>query len=209
MAKKRTILGQDPDVLLAMLANLLSWIVSTTFPSYVSSLLPKCDEEETQDEELLNSREKEERARCVAIGRPGGLEQLRVIRLKKGIVTVGYNVTHFCKAPFTPPITESSSIPHDCVIIKNNTFSVNYADCAIRWGLYESAKKFVGYPIVPGFDVAGIIDTVPKNETHFKSGDKVFGVTLFGVSAILATLNRKFANDKKINNNVGKYLSPH
>ena len=34
-------------------------------------------------------------------------------------------------------------------------FSINYADVCIRWGLYESALRFVGWPIVPGFDLAG------------------------------------------------------
>ena len=43
----------------------------------------------------------------------------------------------------------SFELPEDCVVVKNVAFSVNYADCTIRWGLYESAKKFVGYPIVP------------------------------------------------------------
>ena len=34
-------------------------------------------------------------------------------------------------------------------------FSINYADICIRWGLYESALRFVGWPIIPGFDLAG------------------------------------------------------
>ena len=37
---------------------------------------------------------------------------------------------------------------------------VNFADIAIRLGLYESAKKFVGWPITPGFETAGVIDAV-------------------------------------------------
>ena len=35
---------------------------------------------------------------------------------------------------------------------------VNFADIAIRLGLYESAKKYVGWPITPGFETAGVID---------------------------------------------------
>ena len=178
--KKFTILGQDAQVLLAMLANILSWIVTKTLPSFLPNLLPTCDEEETSTN--ICEEEMNQRTKCVSIGRPGGLEQLRVVILKKGIATVGYNVTHFCKSPFTPSIREDfSDVPNDCVILRNKNFSVNYADCAIRWGLYESANRFVGWPIVPGFDVAGIIEHVDEsNNDGFKKGDKVFGVTLFG-----------------------------
>ena len=47
---------------------------------------------------------------------------------------------------------------------------VNYADCVIRMGLYSSAKEFVGWPITPGFEVAG----------RTARGEAVIGVTLFG-----------------------------
>jgi synaptic vesicle membrane protein VAT-1 len=58
-------------------------------------------------------------------------------------------------------------------------FSINYADCCIRWGLYESAKQFVGWPIVPGFDIAGVISDKFVSE-KWKPGDRVMGCTLFG-----------------------------
>lgn len=45
---------------------------------------------------------------------------------------------------------------------------VNYADCIVRMGHYEAARKL--YPITPGFEFAG--------ETE--SGRKVFGITRFG-----------------------------
>ena len=32
------------------------------------------------------------------------------------------------------------------VIVRVSFFGVNYADVCVRWGLYESAKKFVGRP---------------------------------------------------------------
>ena len=148
--KKWTILGQDPEVLKALWANVLSWFVSRFVPSLLPKLLPSCQEEEEED--MLNgSRMMEEedkrRTKCVSIGRPGGLEQLRVITLKDGIVTIGYNVKHVCLPPFTPAHV---AVPSDCILLDNKCFSVNYADCTIRWGLYESAKRFVGWPIVPG-----------------------------------------------------------
>jgi len=167
--KKQTILGQDPEILKAMLANLLSWLVSKMFPFLLSTLLPHCSEEE-EEEEMTTVSTNSTKTKCVSIGRPGGLEQLRVVTLKDGIATCGYNVKHFCLPPFTPPIPSISNsntnnanvdvnssidIPADCLVLKNKCFSVNYADCSIRWGLYESANRFVGWPIVPGFDVAG------------------------------------------------------
>lgn len=57
---------------------------------------------------------------------------------------------------------------------------VNYADCAVRWGLYESAKRFVGYPITPGFEVAGTIAALGADVTGWQVGDPVFAVSFFG-----------------------------
>jgi synaptic vesicle membrane protein VAT-1 len=56
---------------------------------------------------------------------------------------------------------------------------VNYADCVIRMGLYESAKKLVGWPITPGFEVAGVVDGVGAGVTDLKAGDAVLALTLF------------------------------
>jgi len=179
--QKLTIFGQDPEIIKAALSNVLSWIVTTFFPRLLPKLLSPC----AQEDVLCSD---ETRTKCVSIGRPGGMEQLRVITLKPDIMTVGYNLKHFCEPPFTTQISNNSEIPSDCVVIKNEYFSVNYADCTIRWGLYESAKKFVGWPIVPGFDIAGRIEAIPSkinandesNTGSFQVGDLVFGCTLFG-----------------------------
>ena len=179
--EKVTILGQDPDILMAMLANLLSWFISTFVPFLSPRLVPLGEQEELLDcKKGGENEEKNSRTKCISIGRPGGLEQLRMLQLKKNVCTVGYNLRKFCLPPYTPPITSSSTIPSDCIVLRNKCFSVNYADCTIRWGLYESAKKFVGWPIVPGFDVAGEIEMVGESVTEFKPGDKVYGCTLFG-----------------------------
>ena len=166
MAKKKwTILGQDPDVLLAIWANLVSWFISTFFPSLLSQLLPSCDQEDKSPSTL-------DQTRCISIGRPGGLEQLRLVTLKPHFCTKGYNLIN------GTPFVAIDQIPtKDCLIVRNHAFSVNYADCAIRWGLYESAKTFVGWPIVPGFDFAG---TVEQTCGDFQRGDRVFGCSLFG-----------------------------
>lgn len=177
--QKFTLFGQDPEILKAVFANVVSWIVTNFFPTYLPKLLPPCPQE---DKRILSNTSTDERTKCISIGRAGGAEQLRLIRLKEGIMTLGYNLRHFCKAPFTTKILNDGDIPPDCVVLKNECFSVNYADCTIRWGLYESALRFVGWPIVPGFDVAGRIESIPTTDekNEFEVGDEVFGCTLFG-----------------------------
>ncbi len=69
------------------------------------------------------------------------------------------------------------------VVVEVKASGINYADIIIRWGLYESAKKFVGWPITPGFEYSGIVKSVGAGVTKFKVGDKVFGVSLFNAYA--------------------------
>ncbi len=45
--------------------------------------------------------------------------------------------------------------------------------------MYESALRYVGWPIVPGFDFAGVVEAAGSN-TNFTIGDEVFGFTMFG-----------------------------
>src|SRR5262249_44677274 len=56
---------------------------------------------------------------------------------------------------------------------------VNYADCVVRMGLYESAKVYVGWPITPGFEVSGTVSAVGAGVTTVVVGDDVFAVTRF------------------------------
>ena len=65
------------------------------------------------------------------------------------------------------------------VIVEARGMGVNYADCCVRWGVYESAKKFVGWPITPGFEFAGRVKSIGSGVTKFHVGDSVFGITLF------------------------------
>lgn len=71
----------------------------------------------------------------------------------------------------------------DEVVVDVKATGVNYADIIIRWGLYESAKQFVGWPITPGFEYAGIIRSVGPKVSKYRPGDKVIGVTLFNAYA--------------------------
>ena len=124
-----TILGQDPDILMAALANILSWFVSTFAPSLLPYLLPTSPEEEPLLDATNRSSTNTNQTKCISIGRPGGMEQLRFVTLKDGICTIGYNVRHVSPPPYTP---STFTLPPDCVIIRNKAFSVNYADCTIR-----------------------------------------------------------------------------
>jgi NADPH:quinone reductase-like Zn-dependent oxidoreductase len=60
---------------------------------------------------------------------------------------------------------------------------VNYADVCVRWGIYESAKKYVGWPITPGFEFSGVVSQTGPGVKRFKVGDRVLGVTRFGAYA--------------------------
>ena len=66
------------------------------------------------------------------------------------------------------------------VLIAVKACGVNYADSIVRMGLYASAKELHGYPITPGFEIAGIISHVGSEVKNFKLGDEVLALTLFG-----------------------------
>jgi NADPH:quinone reductase-like Zn-dependent oxidoreductase len=65
------------------------------------------------------------------------------------------------------------------VLIACQACGVNYADGIIRMGLYASARELHGYPITPGFEVAGTIAAVGDQVDGWQVGDEVIGVTLF------------------------------
>jgi synaptic vesicle membrane protein VAT-1 len=96
-----------------------------------------------------------ESMRKVVIHRAGGYEQLKL-------------ETH----PVPKPGNRQ-------ILIRTEAVGVNYADICVRWGVYESARRFVGWPITPGFEYAGWVQEVSREVKHLKPGDSVFGVTLF------------------------------
>lgn len=69
------------------------------------------------------------------------------------------------------------------VVVDIYATGINYADCAVRWGVYESAKTYVGWPITPGFEFSGVVKSVGINVQSFKVGDKVLGLSRFGAYA--------------------------
>ncbi len=68
----------------------------------------------------------------------------------------------------------------DEVVVTTEAIGVNYADCVIRMGLYASAKEYVGWPITPGFELAGTVTSVGSSVTDIAPGARVLGVTRFG-----------------------------
>jgi NADPH:quinone reductase-like Zn-dependent oxidoreductase len=71
-------------------------------------------------------------------------------------------------------VEEPDPAPHDGeALVRVKAIGVNFADGIVRQGLYESAKKYVGWPITPGFELAGT--------TH--EGARVMALTRFGAYA--------------------------
>ena len=96
------------------------------------------------------------RPRRVRIARAGAHEQLRI-------------------EPFDPTAPGPGE-----VAITARAAGVNYADVVVRMGLYASARRYVGWPITPGFEVAGEVEAVGEGVADLAPGDRVFAVTRFG-----------------------------
>ncbi len=66
------------------------------------------------------------------------------------------------------------------VLVDVEAIGVNYADCLVRRGLYASAKVYVGWPITPGFEVAGRVAAIGAGVTQWSVGQDVVALTRFG-----------------------------
>ena len=99
--------------------------------------------------------------RAVVVGAPGGYDKLVTTTLV-GKGTKGANV----------------SVGPENVVVEVQFTGINYADVCIRWGLYESAKKYVGWPITPGFEFTGTV--VDAGSSELTIGQWVCGVSMFG-----------------------------
>ena len=94
--------------------------------------------------------------RAIRIERPGDSERLELVELAEPASGAGQ------------------------VKVAVGAAGVNFADVLVRMGLYRSAKEYVGWPIIPGFEVAGTVREVGPEVTRFRPGESVFGVTRFG-----------------------------
>ncbi len=95
-------------------------------------------------------------ARKVIIERPGSYDRLKIHE-------------------FSIPKPKSNEI-----LIQCHGCGVNFADCCVRMGIYRPAKVFVGWPITPGFEAAGIIQELGDAVSDFSVGQKVVAMTPFG-----------------------------
>lgn len=77
------------------------------------------------------------------------------------------------------------------VRVEVRAIGVNYADCVVRMGLYASAKKYVGWPITPGFEVAGHVAALGPGVTDPPVGTPVLAVTRFGGYASQVVVPRR------------------
>ena len=66
------------------------------------------------------------------------------------------------------------------VLVATEAVGVNFADCAVRMGHYPSARKYVGWPITPGFELAGRVAAVGVGVERWREGDAVLALTRFG-----------------------------
>ncbi len=79
----------------------------------------------------------------------------------------------------------------DEVLVDVVACGVNYADCVTRMGLYASARHYVGYPITPGFEVAGTVRECGSNVTDMAPGTAVIAVTRFNGYATQLLVSRQ------------------
>jgi synaptic vesicle membrane protein VAT-1 len=66
------------------------------------------------------------------------------------------------------------------VLVATRAAGVNFADVVVRLGLYEAAKKYVGWPITPGFEFSGEVAELGEGVSDLELGARVFGLTRFG-----------------------------
>ena len=96
----------------------------------------------------------------------------------------------------------------DEVVIDVAAAGVNYADVIVRMGLYSSALELVGWPITPGFEVAGTVRAVGAGVRDLAVGARVLAVTFFGgyASAIVAPRAQVFALPPSLSTEQGAAL---
>jgi len=98
-------------------------------------------------------------------------------------------------------IQESMPVPgEEEVLVETIAIGVNFADTLVRIGVYESAKKLVGWPITPGFEFSGKVIAVGARVKNHQVGDLVFGLVFFGAYAthIVAKSDQVFTIPKNV-----------
>ncbi|MGH6848029.1 MAG: zinc-binding dehydrogenase [Methylocella sp.] len=66
------------------------------------------------------------------------------------------------------------------VVIDVEAAGVNFADCVARLGLYASSWRYAGWPLTPGFEVAGRVLALGERVRGLAIGERVIALTRFG-----------------------------
>lgn len=93
--------------------------------------------------------------KAISVAKAGSFERLRLVELPDLVPAAGE------------------------VLVQTRAVGVNFADVVVRLGLYESAKKYVGWPITPGFEFSGEVAALGAGVSDLRVGERVFGVTRF------------------------------
>src|SRR5437762_5506664 len=77
-----------------------------------------------------------------------------------------------------PEVLKYEEVPRpepkeDQILVRVMAAGVNPVDALIRSGMFAKYEKDV-FPIIPGADIAGVIDKVGSKITKFEAGDPVF-----------------------------------
>jgi synaptic vesicle membrane protein VAT-1 len=94
--------------------------------------------------------------RQISVAHPGGFRALRMVEA----------------APPTPS--------PGMVVIDVEAAGVNFADCVARLGLYASSWRYAGWPLTPGFEVAGRVSALGEGVHGLDIGARVIALTRFG-----------------------------
>src|ERR1700738_2887107 len=94
--------------------------------------------------------------RHISILHPGGFRALKVVHA----------------APPTPS--------PGMVVIAVEAAGVNFADCIARLGLYAASWHYAGWPLTPGFEVAGRVLALGEGVHGLAIGNRVIALTRFG-----------------------------
>ncbi|MEA2834130.1 MAG: synaptic vesicle rane protein [Methylobacteriaceae bacterium] len=94
--------------------------------------------------------------RKIVIRRPGGFGKIEL-------------------AEVPPPALEPGTVR-----VQVHAAGVNFADCVARMGLYASAREYAGWPLTPGFEVAGVIEAVGDGVAEGSIGKRVIALIRFG-----------------------------
>jgi NADPH:quinone reductase-like Zn-dependent oxidoreductase len=78
-----------------------------------------------------------------------------------------------------PEVLELADVPNpklaqNSVLIRVKAAALNPADLALQAGLGDSIMD-AWFPVIPGWDVAGIVERVGAGVTEFAAGDEVIG----------------------------------